>query len=130
MFPLLWVLLGGGVGASAALLVKRGVDAPLWLFPGQVWTLVAVVRPTRPWAEISKGDVARATRAALAGIGLTPIDAFWSGDYQLTVAVSVAKTTDVKPNTVLAIGSEWADRATLTRINQAPAAAPGAIKFP
>jgi hypothetical protein len=129
MIPFLWLLIGAGIGTSATLLVKRASENTL--LPGQVWTLVVLAHQTKMWAEISKGDVARAIRAALTNVGAIPIDAYWSADYQLTVAVSVMTTTQLKTGTVLTLGSEWADQATITSINQAPASVPVQIpRFP
>ena len=129
MIPLLWLLLGASVGAGATLVLKR--DTSVTMTPGQVWTIVALAHPTKPWTDISRGSVAIAIRMALTNMGVIPIDAFWSGDYQLTVAVSVITTTQLKTGTVLALGSEWADQATVTSINQAPASVPVSIpRFP
>jgi len=129
MFPLLWLLLGAGLGTGVTLLVKQASSSTL--LPGQVWTVVMLARPTKAWVDISKGDVARAIRAALANIGVYPIDAFWSGNYQLTVAVSVTATTELKTGAALTLNSEWADQATITSINQAPASVPVQIpRFP
>jgi hypothetical protein len=129
MLPLLWVLLGAGIGAGATLVVKRTSTSTL--LPGQVWTIVAVAHPTKAWVDISKGAVAASIRTALAGIGVIAIDAFWSGDHQLTVAASVATTTQLNTGITLPIVSEWADQATITSINQAPASVPVMIpRFP
>lgn len=131
MMPLLWLLIGAGAGVGATLIAKRATETSVTLLPGQVWTLVTIAHPTKAWTDMSKGSVAIAIRAALAAAGIYAIDAFWSGDYQLTVAASTAATTMLKTGTLLAINSEWADQATITSINQAPAAVPVMIpRFP
>lgn len=131
MMPLLWLLIGAGAGVGATLIAKRATATSATMSPGQVWTLVLVARPTKPWVDMSKGSVAIAIRTALTAAGVIPIDAFWSGDYQLTVAASVASTTTVTTGTVLMIGSEWADQATVASVNQAPASMPVSIpRFP
>lgn len=130
MLPFLWLLLGTGIGAGGVLLVKRSQPSML---PGQIWTMVATAHPTKAWVDISKGDVARAIRAALESMGVKVIDAYWSGDYQLTVAVSVPSATQLKPGTVIKLGSEWADQATISLISQAPVSVPAgglAPRFP
>ena len=131
MFPLLWLLVGTGIGAGTALLVKRASETTVTMTPGQIWTMVAVVTPSKQWVDISKGDVARAVRRALAGIGVYVIDGFWSNAYQFTVAASVVSLTQLKDGTMLALGSEWASQAKITQINQAPAEVPVMVpKFP
>jgi len=131
MFPLLWLLVAGGIGAGTALLVKRASETTVTMIPGQVWTMVAVVTPSKQWTDISKGMVASAIRQALAGIGVYVIDGFWSNTYQFTVAASVISTTQLKDATLLSLNSEWASQAKITQINQAPAEVPVMTpKFP
>lgn len=123
---LFWLLLSAGIGAGGTVLIlKRDISATL--IPGQVWTVVALVHPTKAWTDMSKSSVAIAVRIALSNAGIIPIDAFWSGDYQLTVAASTISTTQLSTGAVLALNSEWADQATITSINQAPASVPVAI---
>jgi hypothetical protein len=129
--PLLWLILAAGAGVGATLIAKRVSDSSVTMLPGQVWTIVVSVHPTKPWTDISKGSVAIAIRAALTGIGAIPIDGFWSGDYQFIVAASSIAATQIKIGTVLTLLSEWANQGVITNINQAPAAVPVMIpRFP
>lgn len=116
-------------GAAVGFAINEAHAAPAsttQMLPGQVWTTVGVVRPTKTWTADSKRAVEDAVTLALAKIGLTVLDGTWSGDYTLTVGVQPNQVTTLASGTTLPLASEWANQVAFSNIAQAPANPPGA----
>ncbi len=123
-------LLGGIGGVLVETAVAKAAPAtpssppatstPAQMLPGQVWTTVGIVRPTKPWTNVSKSDVEAAVTIALSKIGLSLRDGSWTADYTFTIGIYPVRAT-VLPDT-LPIVSEWADQITFFNVAQAPVA--------
>lgn len=101
------------------------------MLPGQVWSMVFLVNPTKPWTDYKMlQSVEDAITTALARAGLSVIDGEWgggdSGTHQFAVAVTPARTIKLstEKSRTIPIQSEWADYITIMRAARAPASPP------
>lgn len=91
------------------------------MLPGQVWTMIGVMHPTKTWTALSKRAVEDAVVVALSKIGLHVLDGDWSADYTFKLAVEPNQKTKLESGATLPLESEWANQMTLSYITLSPA---------